>query len=231
MTYAQKVPDVPPEMPPEMAPAEITIDGLGIQRDGRWLLHGFDLHVEPGRKVVLTGPSGCGKTTLLHCLLGFVQPDCGRIAVGGVALGAETVWALRRRIGYVAQEPDLGCGSVRRALDRPFHYRANRSLVANLERLPDYMAQFALPQTLLDKDITELSGGEKQRVALIAAFLLQRDVLLLDEITSALDRDRRGMVLWALRDHPATMLIVSHDQAVFDMADHVVTLQPAGADR
>jgi len=209
-----------------MGPPAIEIDSVGVHRDGGWVLRDFSLAVEPGCKVALTGPSGCGKSTLLGCVLGFVRPDVGRVVVDGTAVNARSIWSLRRRIGYVAQEPDPGRGTVEEVLARPFHYRANRSLAGNLERVPAWMERFGLAHTLRKKAVVDLSGGEKQRIVLIAALLLERDILLLDEITSALDRERRASVLQILRECPATMLIVSHDEAVFGMSDHVVEMRP-----
>jgi len=209
-----------------MGPPAIEIDDVGVHRDGGWVMRDFSLAVEPGRKVALTGPSGCGKSTLLGCILGFVRADAGRVVVDGSEVNAHSVWTLRRRIGYVAQEPDPGRGTVDEVLARGFHYRANRSLAGNLERVPAWMERLGLALTLRKKAVADLSGGEKQRIALMAALLLERDILLLDEITSALDRERRASVLQILRECPATMLIVSHDEAVFAMSDHVVEMRP-----
>lgn len=207
----------------------IDIDNLSVRRDGPLLLRDFSLQVEPGQKVVVTGPSGCGKSTLLACILGFVQPHSGRITIMDTELDSGSIWTLRRHIGYVAQEPDLGHGTVEEVVDRPFRYRANRSLSTDLDQLPAWMERLGLAWALRKKRVAELSGGEKQRVALITALMLKRDILLLDEITSALDKDRRASVLDILRRSHSTMLVVSHDDAVFAMADHIVEMRPAEA--
>ncbi len=193
------------------------------------VLRRFSIRLKPGGKAVLTGPSGCGKSTVLRCFLGFVVPDAGAVYVNGTPLTAETVWDLRKHLAYIAQEPDLGTGTTVEVLERPFHFRANAALRRNLERVPDLFERFNLPRELLRKDMTALSGGEKQRVALISAVLLDRNIFLLDEVTSALDKTSRQAVAEYFRTgEDATMLCVAHDQDVLPFADQIVEL-PARA--
>lgn len=193
------------------------------------VLRRFSIRLKPGGKAVLTGPSGCGKSTVLRCFLGFVVPDAGAVYIDGMPLTAETVWDLRKDLAYIAQEPDLGTGTTADVLERPFHYRANAGLHRNLERIPELFERFNLPRELLSKDVTALSGGEKQRVALVSAVLLDRDIFLLDEVTSALDKTSRKAVAEYFRTREgATVLCVAHDQDVFSFADQIVEL-PGGS--
>lgn len=198
---------------------------LNVRFNGQTVLQGFSLALKAGEKAVLTGPSGCGKSTVLRCLLGFVAPESGTIVVAGTPLTAETVWSLRQRVAYVGQEPELGEGLVRQALERPFHYRANAPLRGNLQRAPELFEQFGLARTLLDKETGDLSGGEKQRVALVSALLLDRRIFLLDEITSALDGTSKDAVIDAFRGRDdVTALFVAHDTERFSFADQMLTL-------
>lgn len=193
------------------------------------VLRRFSISVKPGGKAVLTGPSGCGKSTVLRCFLGFVVPEGGTVYIDGTQLTAETVWDLRKHLAYIAQEPDLGTGTTAEILERPFHFRANAGLRGNLERIGELFERFNLPRELLSKDVTALSGGEKQRVALVSAVLLDRDIFLLDEVTSALDKTSRKAVAEYFRTREdATMLCVAHDQDVFSFADQIVEL-PGGS--
>ena len=190
---------------------------------GQTVLKDFSLSLQAGRKALLTGPSGCGKSTVLRCLLGFVTPETGSVRIGGEPLTAETVWRLRRHMAYVGQEPDLGVGVVRHILEQPFHYRANAALRGNLGRVPDLFDAFGLARTLLDKSIGDLSGGEKQRVALICALLLDREIFLLDEVTSALDPASKRRVLGYFQSRAeATALFVAHDAEWFSFVDQVI---------
>jgi len=198
---------------------------LEIRYGTQVVLQGFSLSLEPGEKALLTGPSGCGKSTVLRCFLGFVVPDAGSVSIDGEELTADTVWRLRQLVAYVGQEPDLGTGTAAQAIERPFHYRANAGLRRNLDRIPELFERFNLGRDLLHKDVGSLSGGEKQRIALVSAILLDRKVFLLDEVTSALDKVSKQAVAdyFRERDH-ATALIVAHDPEVFSFVRRVVEL-------
>ena len=203
----------------------IEIQGLTVQVAHHVLFRDLTLGVSKGRKVLISGPSGSGKSTLLKCLLGFTQPSSGRILIEGTELSAATVWRLRCSLAYVAQEPDLGTGTVQEILERPYAYHANRPIRRQLERIPEHLAQFHLAPEILAQDITNLSGGEKQRVALISSILLDRSICFLDEVTSALDRSCRQAVLdYFLGGEDKTVLLVSHDPDVQQGVDQVIDL-------
>jgi len=213
---------------------EVEITDATVRFAGRTVLDGFSMSLRPGAKALLTGPSGSGKSTVLRCLLGFVTPEAGSVRIQGQAMTAETVWSLRRHIAYVGQEPDLGSGTASEILERPFGYRANAGLKGNLQRVPALFRQFGLDLDLLEKEMGDLSGGEKQRVALIGALLLDRPIFLLDEVTSALDPASRGTVVdyFRARDD-ITALFVAHDSDVFSFVDQVISMRqndpPRGA--
>jgi ABC-type multidrug transport system fused ATPase/permease subunit len=200
---------------------------VSVRYRERLVLDGFNLRVRSGEKVVLTGDSGSGKSTVLRCLLGFVAPAAGRVFLAGEELTAATVWRLRRRMAFVPQEPDLGSGTVAEILQRPFSFKANVGLELRPEELASLADRFFLDEALLQAEIRSLSGGEKQRVAIISAILLNRPVMLLDEATSALDKEARRAVLeyFAGRDD-LTILAVTHDSFFQEFAHRVVELKP-----
>ena len=196
-----------------------------VRFGGQTVLHGLSLSLGPGEKTLLTGPSGCGKSTVLRCFLGFVVPDAGSVSIEGAALTPQTVWRLRQRVAYVGQEPDLGTGTAGQAIERPFHYRVNAGLRRNLDRIPELFERFNLAGELLNKDVGSLSGGEKQRIALVSAILLDRRIFLLDEITSALDKVSKKAVAEYFRSREdATALIVAHDPEIFSFVNRVIEL-------
>ncbi len=195
--------------------------------EGRTILEDFSLNIDHGDKVLLTGPSGCGKSTILKCFLGLATPAAGSILINGQILNHTSVWNLRKQIAYVAQEPDLGPGSARQILERPFQYRANAHLAQNIEQIPQLFELFKLPTALLTKNTSTISGGEKQRIALIAAIILDRPIFLLDEPTSALDSPTKKAILDYLRSRKdLTALFVAHDTAVTAFADDTINIQP-----
>ncbi len=207
----------------------IEIDRLGVRYDGRWVLRDFSLRLGRGEKVVVAGPSGAGKSTLLRCVLGLVTPREGSVHVFGRAMDGQHVWELRRQLAYVAQEPDLGPGTAREVIERPFGYKANASLRSNLQRLEELLDRFNLPSSLMDKEMPTLSGGEKQRIALVSAILLDRAVVLLDEASSALDKaNKQAVVSFFQQARELTVLAVSHDTEWRGFSDRVVEL-PGGS--
>jgi len=205
--------------------AALELRNVTVRFDGQKVLDDFSISLATGEKALLTGPSGCGKSTVLRCLLGFVAPESGALHIQGELLDAHSVWALRRYLAYVRQEPELGAGTVSEILERPFHFHANAPLRQNLKRVPQLCEQFGLARTLLNKEPGDLSGGEKQRIALISALLLDRTIFLLDEVTSALDRTSKKIVLdyFQLRGD-VTALFVAHDAEWFAFADQTIEM-------
>jgi putative ABC transport system ATP-binding protein len=207
----------------------IKISNLTVRFGDKTLFQDFSLEVASGERVLLTGESGKGKSTLLKCLLGFTIPNEGTILIDGVPMNEESIWRLRTRFAYVPQEPELGDNHLREWFEQPFSYKANAHLKENLVRLPELMARFSLSPSLLDAGIETLSGGEKQRAALIAALLMNRDILLLDEPTSALDKKNSQAVTSYLRSlDGVTILGTSHDHNFSALADRTIPFPPNG---
>ncbi|MFH2000968.1 MAG: ABC transporter ATP-binding protein [Planctomycetota bacterium] len=203
----------------------IVMDSISIRFDGMPILDHFCLHLAEGDKATLIGRSGCGKSTVLNALMGFVEPERGNIDILGTRLSAASVWELRGSLALVTQEPILGSGAVQEILRRPFEYKANAHLAGNLSRVPELFDCFLLPVHLLDKEITHLSGGEKQRVAIITALLLDRPIVLLDEASSALDpQSKRAVAAYFRERHDLTLLSVSHDEDRFRLSDRIINL-------
>ena len=206
----------------------INVHNLTLQYDGHTLFKDVSFEVASGNTCCIVGPSGCGKSSLFGAMLGFVSPQQGTIAIDGTVVDSESVWQLRHNIASVTQEPDLGLQTTLECIQRPFAYKANVHLKWNEDSVRSYFDRFKLPVKLLDKSAAELSGGEKQRVAIIIALLLARPVLLLDEPSSALDKDSRRILKEVLADLDKTILCISHDDMLLDIADLTVTLTPGG---
>ncbi len=206
--------------------AVVDLNRLHLSFDGQPVLKDLSLSVFHGDKVTLTGPSGSGKSTVLRCILGLVMPDSGTITILGEPVTRYNIWQKRRHIAYVAQEPDLGTGSVKAVIETPFSYRANAGLRDNLARLPEIMERFNLPKLLLDKQINRLSGGEKQRIALTIAILLDRPLVLLDEASSALDtKNKQAVADYFKQAQNTTVLSVAHDSDWLGFATRVVDMK------
>lgn len=201
------------------------IDNLSVRAGGATLFSGLSLSVETGARVTLAGPSGSGKSTLMRCILGFSPWTSGAIYIQNQALTAQSVWRLRLSMAYVGQEPDLGDGLVRDALTLPLCYRANRHLHFERDEAYSLFERLLLPAAMMNKPLSGLSGGEKQRVALVSALLLKRRLLLLDEAASALDGVAKQAVRDCLCSRPGiTVLSVSHDTRDFALSGPVLRL-------
>ncbi len=163
----------------------IKLDNVTLSFGERQLFDRLSVEVPAGGRLLISGESGSGKTTLLRMLLGFVLPDQGKIYVNGEQLLVGNVWRLRRKMAYVSQEMQIGNGRVEGFIKEIFRFKHNRSIAYQRDKVIGLLEDFQLGSGTLDKDLEDLSGGELQRVAIIVTLLLNRQVYLLDEVTSA----------------------------------------------
>lgn len=192
------------------------LNNVTKQFSEQFVLRDFSFEIRKGDKVIILGRSGIGKTTLFRLLMGFEKPDSGEIYFDDRLLDDDTVWKLRRKVAYVSQDLNIGHGNLQTFFNETLALKANLSSKKPAhESLNALLAYFELPETILQKNIEELSGGEKQRVAIINALLLRRTIFLLDEITSALDKSLKSKVMdYFLQNPYFTILSISHDNYV-----------------
>ena len=213
-----------------MSEPAISIDNLGITSEGRAVLPPVSFEVARGETALLYGASGSGKTTLLRAIMGFAADASGSISIHGRQLKGRSVWHIRQALlSYVPQEVDLGPGTVLEALMRPFAYRANRHLAWDGSRAGSLMEVLMLRADIMEKRARELSVGEKHRVALTLAIMLQRPVMLLDEITSGLDKRSKIALLDLIASlSGVTVLAASHDDLFRERSERVIELGETG---
>ncbi|MEV4020127.1 thiol reductant ABC exporter subunit CydD [Nonomuraea angiospora] len=216
------------EMPPPGAP-EIRLENVTVRYPGRDVaaLEDVSLTIGPGERVALVGESGGGKSTLLHLVLGFVQPSEGRVLVDGTDLRELDLGSWRARLAFVAQRPHLFAtsvaGNIRLGAPAASLEEVRRAAAAAHADFVD-----ALPQgfdTVLGERGANLSAGQRQRIALARAFCRPAaSVLLLDEPTARLDGRSEAAVVAATSDlaEGRTAVIVAHRPAMIDLADRVI---------
>ncbi|AQQ09556.1 putative ABC transporter ATP-binding protein YbbL [Sedimentisphaera cyanobacteriorum] len=175
------------------------------------ILDNVSFSFKQGRRYVISGASGSGKTSLLMAIAGILPAFEGQILFEGEKIDHFSIGKLRRKIGFVSQEPELGSTAAIEAVLKPFEFKANKHKMPPREKVEQLAEKLALDKSILQKKNKFISGGEKQRLALIRAILLEKDVLLLDEPTSALDPESKERLLKLLGENEYTVLSVSHD--------------------
>ncbi len=191
-------------------------------------LHSLDLDLQKGEVIVLLGPSGCGKSTLLRCINGLEEHQGGDIVMDGVGtFGKDVSWqTARQKVGMVFQSYELFAHMtvIDNILLGPLQVqkRSRAEAEAQADKL---LARVGLADRK-NAYPRELSGGQKQRIAIVRALCLNPEVILLDEITAALDpemvREVLEVVLELAREG-MSMLIVTHEMGFArKVADRIV---------
>ncbi|MGE4285611.1 MAG: ATP-binding cassette domain-containing protein [Phycisphaerae bacterium] len=175
------------------------------------ILDNINCFFEIGSRYVISGPSGAGKSSLLMAIAGILPSTSGVITFRGEQVTHANISEIRSQIGFVSQEPDLGNGTALDAIMMPFSFKANRNKRPAVKSVEDVLYRLGLDETILDKSVKIISGGEKQRVALARAILLGKRIFMLDEPTSALDPHSKQRLIEELSDDSYTVLSVSHD--------------------
>lgn len=188
--------------------ALFAFDRVVVEADGRRILDDVVAEVPDHGVTALAGPSGSGKSTLLRLCNRLEVPTSGRVLFRGDDVAGLDPLRLRRRVGMVFQRPTLFPGSVRENL-------AVAAPEADDARQAEVLERVGLPAAFLDRVGDELSGGEAQRACLARTLVTEPEVLLMDEVTSALDA-ASGAVLErlarGLADSGVPVLWVSHDE-------------------
>lgn len=184
----------------------IRLEGVSLSFGDKVVLDNFSLTLPERGVTVLSGPSGCGKTTVLRLLAGLEVPDSGRIS------GIDP-----RRTGFLFQE------------DRLLPHRTTAQHLTDVLPRPrrDEVSRWLELAELTGEEDTlprQLSGGMCRRLAFVRALALGGDVYLLDEPFTGIDPARRLRLMSVLKQLDAPVILVSHEQEVAEMADHVIRL-------
>jgi ATP-binding cassette subfamily B protein len=194
------------------------------------VLNNVSFEVQPGTRVGIAGPSGSGKTTLINMLTRFYDPVEGCIALDGADLRNYKLADLRQQYSIVLQEPMLFSTTIAAniAFARPEASRAEVVKAAKMAAAHEFIER--LPkgyETPIGKAGRALSGGERQRLAIARAFLKDAPVLILDELTSAVDVNTEQRIIDALEDlmHGRTTFMIAHRLSTLEKCDQVLVLR------
>ncbi|WP_127075574.1 energy-coupling factor ABC transporter ATP-binding protein [Rhodomicrobium lacus] len=197
------------------SPELLRLSGVSFAYDReRPVLRGADFVLHAGERVAVTGPNGAGKTTLLHVMVGLVKPSAGTMeAFGKIRIGEGDFAEVRRRAGLLFQDADdqLFCPTVAEDVAfGPLNLGKSRAEAREITRRT--IARIGL-HGFEDRITYKLSGGQKRLVALAAVLAMEPEILLLDELTTALDAETETRLVDILNSLPQAMVIVSHDRA------------------
>jgi polar amino acid transport system ATP-binding protein len=214
-----------------MEHALLEIKHLQKTYGGPLILDDFNLTVQKGEVIVIIGPSGCGKSTLLRCINALEDIQGGEILLNGqpVESHAKNISEMRQRIGMVFQSYDLFPHKT--ILDNILlaPTKVQKRDRAEVEKEAMELLEKVGLADRRDDYPRQLSGGQKQRVAIVRALTMHPEILLLDEITAALDPEMVREVLevvLSLAKSGSTMLIVTHEMAFAKaIADRVLFLE------
>ena len=215
---------------PDVASSAVRVEEVTVTYPGRAepALQGASLVLSPGEVVALVGPSGCGKSTMAALLVGFVRPYRGRVLVGKRDLAELNPDVWRRQVAYLPQKPRLFTGTiadnVRLGAPQSSDEAVRRALQAAGAGFVEGMP--AGIDTPLGERGSDLSAGQRQRIALARTLLRDAPLMVLDEPTSGLDVDSEATVLDAMRQLVTgrTVLLITHRPALLAIADRVVRL-------
>ncbi|MGJ0480074.1 iron efflux ABC transporter ATP-binding subunit FetA [Pantoea agglomerans] len=205
----------------------LDVQDVAFSVGNRQLLRPVSLQLYQGDCVLLTGPSGSGKSTLLKILASLITPTSGQLFFRNSDITTLKAEEYRQQVSYCFQTPQLFGQTVYDNLALPWQIRRQKpqqdKLVAALESVN-------LSPDMLHKSVEQLSGGEKQRVGLLRNLQFMPDVLLLDEVTSALDEENRLAVLSLINrisaEEKVAVVRISHDVNDIQQAKQVLRLEP-----
>lgn len=203
----------------------LDIKNITIAYDDTVVLDGFSLRVSAGESVAVTGTSGCGKSSLLKAIVGISPLTKGEIYMDDTALSPGNAHWFRSKVAYLPQELSFPCEWVSELIHTLFGLKANRGRY-DRDKFMHYINRLGLEEHIVKKRLSEISGGQRQRLMIAATMLLERRFILLDEPTSALDRDSVKAVADVLLnlEYKPGIIAVTHDEIFARRCDKSIDL-------
>lgn len=192
----------------------IKIEKANLKFNDKTIFNDLNFNINKGEKVIIRAHSGRGKSTLLKVIMGFQKLTSGKVEVDGLELNIFNIEKIREKISYLPQSINFRNQTIKEVIENIFSFKKNRSLKVDNEKLMFLIEELKLEKDILEKNFDFLSGGEKQRVALIIAFLMNKEIILLDESIASLDVVLKERVMQYLLQLDKTVILVTHDRGV-----------------
>lgn len=190
----------------------LKIENLNLEIGTVKILKDISFTVQKKEIIALLGPSGSGKSSLLKSINMLNTPSCGQIKYHNNDIQEISPMTLRKKIGYVLQKPTLFGNDVMENLKYPCELHQK---VFDINLVEFYLKKVNLKPDILEKKPNELSGGEQQRISLVRTLLLEPEIILLDEVTSALDEDNtlliEELIKYENENNELTVIFISHN--------------------
>jgi ATP-binding cassette subfamily B protein IrtA len=220
-----------PPAPVSPSGTRIELEHVSFSYDSdREVLHDITATFEPGSVTAIVGASGSGKSTLARLMLRYADPSAGQVRLGGVSLDQIASVELFRTVGFVFQDVRLLRASIAEniALARPDASRTDIEKAASAANIHERLLRLPRGYDSVYGEDAILSGGEAQRVSIARAFLLDPDVLILDEATSASDAESEHSIQTALSalvtKRSRTVIVIAHRLDTIRDADQILVL-------
>ena len=193
--------------------------------DETTILKDINLELQKGKYITVVGPSGSGKSTLMRILASMISPTSGEVIFDGKSIETYDPILYRQKVSYAFQQPTLFGKTVRENLEFPFEVRKE---AVDEAKITDYLKMVNLDDSYIDKSVNDVSGGEKQRIALLRNLLFPPEVLITDEVTAGLDAENKEIVhkmLNQFNQRGLTILRVTHDETEISAATDKITIR------
>lgn len=204
----------------------LELKNIFFEVDGRKILKNISFDIKKGEFITLTGPSGSGKSTLLKIIGHLINPSSGNIIYENKNITEYNPTEYRKNVSYFFQNAVLFDETVYDNLAFPARIREEDF---DKNHAIEGLNTVQLPENYLDKSIHELSGGERQRVALVRNLMYSPNVLLMDEVTSSLDKENKEIILTFIKrlnqEQNMTILWITHDTEEINESNRLIQLK------
>lgn len=203
---------------------------LRLNENAAPIFSNFNLQIKTGERVAIIGPTGAGKTTLSNLLSGLNAPETGAVHLNGADIRTVSRADFFKNVGVVFQEPWIFGGTLRENIALGFD-EIDDVMITDAIKLTGLYSDEMISQEVLDGRIESqgknLSGGQKQSIALSRALVFEQKTLLLDEPTSAMDQNMEQRLISSLQDYleDRTLILITHKAAMLRLCNRIVVLE------